>query len=94
MTSPTARSLTQNFNIGDSIILWAMSFPHDGCSPRRIRFPSASLYLYVEDADSLFNQAVSAGCESTMPVTTMFWGPPYGKVVDPFGHHWGIAHAR
>jgi PhnB protein len=21
----------------------------------------------------------------------MFWGDRYGKVVDPFGHHWGIA---
>jgi hypothetical protein len=26
-----------------------------------------------------------------MPVTTMFWGDRYGKVVDPFGHHWGLA---
>jgi PhnB protein len=21
----------------------------------------------------------------------MFWGDRFGKVADPFGHHWGIA---
>ena len=26
-----------------------------------------------------------------MPIADMFWGDRYGKVVDPFGHHWGIA---
>ena len=26
-----------------------------------------------------------------MPVETMFWGDRYGKVTDPYGHHWGIA---
>ena len=26
-----------------------------------------------------------------MPLTDMFWGDRYGKLVDPFGHHWSIA---
>ena len=25
-----------------------------------------------------------------MPVQDMFWGGRYGKIVDPFGHEWGI----
>jgi hypothetical protein len=25
-----------------------------------------------------------------MPVQDMFWGARYGKIVDPFGHEWGI----
>jgi hypothetical protein len=25
-----------------------------------------------------------------MPVEDMFWGARYGKIVDPFGHEWGI----
>jgi hypothetical protein len=30
-----------------------------------------------------------------MPVTDMFWGDRYGKLVDPFGHKWSIAtHKR
>ena len=26
-----------------------------------------------------------------MPLADMFWGDRYGKLVDPFGHHWSIA---
>jgi PhnB protein len=26
-----------------------------------------------------------------MPLQDMFWGDRYGKVADPFGHHWAIA---
>jgi PhnB protein len=26
-----------------------------------------------------------------MPVPDMFWGDRYGRVLDPFGHEWGLA---
>ena len=26
-----------------------------------------------------------------MPLADMFWGDRFGKLVDPFGHHWSIA---
>jgi hypothetical protein len=26
-----------------------------------------------------------------MPLANMFWGDRYGKLVDPFGHHWGVS---
>ena len=45
----------------------------------------------MEDADALFNQAVEAGCEVLHPMSDAFWGDRYGKVADPYGHHWGIA---
>ncbi len=41
--------------------------------------------------DTVFNRAVSAGCRVDMPLDNMFWGDRYGKVTDPFGHHWGLA---
>jgi PhnB protein len=91
MTSPDGKLSHAELQIGDSIIFMGDEFPGMTAAPPQDSLPSASLYLYVEDADSLFNQAVSAGCQSTMPVTTMFWGDRYGKVVDPFGHHWGLA---
>ena len=34
---------------------------------------------------------MDAGAKLTMPVADMFWGDRFGKVVDPFGHHWGVA---
>ena len=30
-----------------------------------------------------------------MPVADQFWGDRYGKLEDPFGHHWSVAtHIR
>ena len=50
-----------------------------------------TLHLYVTDADAAFNRAVEAGATVAMPLADMFWGDRYGKLVDPFGHHWSIA---
>ena len=46
--------------------------------------------LMVDDADALVERAVAAGAQVLMPVQDMFWGGRYGKIVDPFGHEWGI----
>ena len=40
---------------------------------------------------SSVTKAVAAGATVTMPLRDMFWGDRYGKLVDPFGHHWSIA---
>lgn len=50
-----------------------------------------TIHLYVTDANAAFEQAVAAGATVTMPLADMFWGDRYGKLVDPFGHHWSIA---
>jgi PhnB protein len=46
--------------------------------------------LSVDDADAVVANAVAAGAKVLMPVQDMFWGGRYGKIVDPFGHQWGI----
>jgi PhnB protein len=53
--------------------------------------PRMSLFLYVEDADTTFNNAVKAGGKVDMALENQFWGDRYGKLTDPFGHQWGIA---
>jgi PhnB protein len=53
--------------------------------------PSSYLFVYSEKVDNDFNQAVSAGCSVTMPLTDQFWGDRFGKLKDPYGHHWGMA---
>ena len=40
-------------------------------------------------------RAVDAGARVTAPLSDMFWGDRYGKLEDPFGHHWSVAtHIR
>jgi PhnB protein len=78
--------------IGDSVVMLSDEFPQFNLkSPKSLGGNCASLHLYVEDADALFNQAVAAGCDVLHPVSDTFWGDRYGKVADPYGHHWGIA---
>jgi uncharacterized glyoxalase superfamily protein PhnB len=47
--------------------------------------------MFVEDADAVFNRALTAGAQVRMPLADMFWGDRYGVVSDPFGHLWSIA---
>ncbi len=77
---------------GNARVMLADEFPDMGCvSPQSIGGTPVTIHLYVDDVDAAFKQATDAGCEVAMPVTDMFWGDRYGKLTDPFGHHWSIA---
>lgn len=76
--------------IGDSKLFLADEFPEYGSVGPGAGSP-VTIHLYVTDADATFARAVEAGATVSMPLSDMFWGDRYGKVVDPFGHHWSIA---
>jgi PhnB protein len=59
-------------------------------SPDTLGGTGVRITLLVDDADGLVERAVAAGARVNMPVQDMFWGGRYGKIVDPFGHEWGI----
>jgi PhnB protein len=78
--------------IGNSIFMLAnekADFPHK--SPATLGGSPISILLYVEDVDSVFKQAVSAGAEVERPVANQFYGDRTGGVKDPFGFSWYIA---
>ena len=78
--------------IGDPAIMLCDEMPQMGClSPTSIGGPSGSIYLYVNDADSVFNKAVSIGAKPMLPMMDGFWGDRIGALTDPFGHRWTIA---
>ncbi len=54
----------------------------------------ASLWLYVEDCDALFDRAERAGGKVQMPMADQFWGDRAGAVADPAGYTWWIASHR
>jgi PhnB protein len=60
-------------------------------SPDRLGGTSVSLHLQVADAESVWQQAISAGALSIIPLAKQFWGELYGRLKDPFGHEWTIA---
>jgi PhnB protein len=78
--------------IGDSRIFISDEFPGMAVAPDpNSKSPSSYLFIYTDDVDKVYNQAVSAGCKPTMPLQNQFWGDRYGKLTDPFGHHWGLS---
>jgi PhnB protein len=75
--------------IGNSFVM--MGERMTGDSPWKDAGTSMMMYLYVDDADALFNRAVAAGAKVLMPVADMFYGDRSGGVMDPYGHAWCIA---
>ena len=62
-----------------------------GKGPKAMGGSPASIWLYVDDADALFNRAVGAGAEARMPMMDQFWGDRFGSIADPHGYTWSIA---
>lgn len=78
--------------IGDSRLFLVDEFPQMGSrGPAAIGGTPVTVHVYVEDVDSVFNQAVAAGAKVRMPLDDMFWGDRYGQIIDPFGHQWSLA---
>jgi PhnB protein len=78
--------------IGDSAIMLADAYPAMGYnSPKSLGGSPVSLMVYVEDVDTVFNQAVEAGATVKEAVTDKFYGDRSGSLIDPFGHVWHVA---
>jgi PhnB protein len=89
---PDGRVGHAEIHIGDSIIMLADEFPEmDVRSPQSLGGSPVSIHLYVEDADVMFNQAVTAGAKVKRPMADQFYGDRVGGVEDPFGHTWWIS---
>ena len=79
--------------INGGMVMLSDDFPE---SPTEVSTPEAlggspvTLHLSVDEPKALWERAVAAGAEVTMPLERQFWGALYGRLRDPFGHHWSI----
>src|SRR5437773_5479536 len=97
MPGPDGKSIMHaEIQIGDSILMIGDENPQFGCkSPLNLNGTPITLHIYVENVDDVFQRAVKAGAQVSMPVEDQFWGDRYGKLQDPFGHQWSVAtHKR
>ena len=78
--------------IGDSPIMLADEFPEMGqVSPKTLGGSPVGIMIYVDDVDTIFNQAIAAGGEQQKPLQDQFYGDRSGTLKDPFGHVWTVA---
>jgi PhnB protein len=92
MPKPNGKIGHAEIKIGDSIIMLADEFPEmNARSPRSFGGSPVSIFLYVDDVDSIFTKAVDAGAKVQRPLADQFYGDRTGGVEDPFGHVWYIA---
>jgi uncharacterized glyoxalase superfamily protein PhnB len=93
MPGPDGKSIIHaSVRIGDSILMMSEECrEYGGFAPTALGGSPVTIHLYVENVDAVVERAVLNGAKLEMPVTDMFWGDRYGKVTDPFGHHWSVA---
>lgn len=78
--------------IGDCVVMLSDPFSHSTVRPpRELGGTSVGIFVYVDDVDAVFEQAVSEGATVTMALEDMFWGDRFGSVTDPYGHSWSFA---
>ncbi|MGA8709688.1 MAG: VOC family protein [Thermoplasmata archaeon] len=90
--TPDGKLIHGQLRIGDSIVLLSDRFPDSTtAAPSAIGTTTVSLHLYSKNVDALWDRAVAAGAKVSMPLENQFWGERYGRLIDPFGHHWSLA---
>ena len=96
LPGPDGKLMHAMIRINGSAVMLVDENPEWGMlGPKSLKGTPVTIHLYVRDADAFVAQAEKAGAKVTMPVAEMFWGDSYGKLEDPFGHHWSVGtHVR
>jgi len=93
-SGPDGKILHADLKIGNSHIM--MNDAMGGAKgPKALGGSPMSLWVYVENADALFNRAVGAGAQVEPgpmgQISDQFWGDRCGTINDPHGYRWTIA---
>jgi uncharacterized glyoxalase superfamily protein PhnB len=96
LPGPNGKLMHAMIRIEGSAVMLVDEMPEWGAlGPKALNGSPVTIHLYVEDVDAFVKRAVDAGARITMPVADQFWGDRYGRLEDPFGHHWSIGtHVR
>lgn len=81
MDGPDQRVGHAELQLGDSVIMVADEFPEMGyLGPKRVGGTPVTLLVYVDDADSVLQKAMSAGATELRPVETQILRRSFGTV--------------
>jgi uncharacterized glyoxalase superfamily protein PhnB len=89
---PDGSIMHAEIRIGDSVVMLGDEMPEQGGrSPKSIGGTPVSFFVYKENVDAAWKQAVDAGAKTIMPLADQFWGDRTGCLEDPYGHRWWLA---
>ncbi len=92
MPTPDGKVAHVELEIGNSLIMLSDPFGEgQDRNPKALGGTTVGLFLYSEDVDAAYKQAIEAGATSTQEPEDMFWGDRFARVTDPYGHSWQIA---
>jgi PhnB protein len=90
--TPNGKLIHGQLRIGDSMVFLSDIFPDsETAAPSSIGTTTVTLHIYSENVDALWDRAVAAGAKVSQPLENQYWGERYGKLLDPFGHHWTLS---
>ena len=92
MAAPGGKVGHAEIKIGDSPIMIADEYPEMGyVSPKTLGGTPVSIMIYVDDVDTTYKQAMTAGGDEIKALQDQFYGDRSGTFKDPFGHVWTVA---
>ena len=91
MPGPDGKPMHAELGHGECTIMLGPEAPERGCVAATGDKQPFDIYVYVEDVDKLYKQAIGGGAKSKMEPKDMFYGDRTCSVVDKFGFHWTFA---
>ncbi len=83
----TGKVIHASLSLGGSSLFISDEYPEMGLTATG----NQQFYLYVDNADSGFDQAKSAGLQPVQEPEDMFWGDRVGALTDANGNTWKLA---
>ncbi len=91
---PDGKVMHAELRIGNSPVMMNDAMG-GGKGPKSMGGSPASLWIYVDDCDAMFQRAVAAGARVDPgpmgQLADQFWGDRTGTFTDPAGYRWTIA---
>ena len=90
--APDGTIMHAEIKIGDSILMLSDEMPdYGGKGPKSLGGTPVGFFVYKENVDEAWKQALKAGGKEVQPLMDQFWGDRAGCFEDPFGHKWWLA---
>jgi PhnB protein len=84
---PDGTVMNAELKIGDSMVMLGEA-PNDRTDLKRT---ASMLYMYVIDADSVYERAIKGGGKAIREPADQMYGDRVGAIEDPWGNQWWIA---